>query len=105
LCRLGTRCGQSGDVLVAKFRTKPYRSALGTASTPAAVQGYMLTRAADPFGRCISFLGRCVPPEASGSSVFVDIPMLADTANHHMVCTGLVYSTYYPRCSRSCEKN
>jgi hypothetical protein len=55
----------------------------------------MLTRAADLYGRCISFLGRCVPPEASGSSVFGDIPMLADTANHHMVCTGLVYPTYY----------
>ncbi len=66
-----------------------------TSSTPDVVPGYILTRSADLYGRCISFVGRGQPPKASGSSVFVDVPMLQTTANHHMISTGLAYPTYY----------
>ena len=64
-------------------------------STPDAVAGYILTRSADLYGRCICFVGRGQAPQDSGSSVFVDVPMLQTTANHHMINTGLAYPTYY----------
>jgi endonuclease YncB( thermonuclease family) len=66
-----------------------------TASTPETVPGFILTRAADLYGRCIAFVGRGQAPEPSGTPVFVDVQMLQTTANHHMLATGLAYPTYY----------
>jgi hypothetical protein len=47
-----------------------------TASTPDTVPGFILTRAADLYGRCIALVGRGGGPQASGSPVFVDVEML-----------------------------
>jgi endonuclease YncB( thermonuclease family) len=66
-----------------------------TASTPETVPGFILTRAADLYGRCIALVGRGDGPQASGAPVFVDVEMLKTTANHHLTSMGLAYPTYY----------
>jgi hypothetical protein len=66
-----------------------------TSSTPDTVPGYILTRSADLYGRCIAFVGRGAPPQADGSSFFVDVDVLRTTANHHLIEKGLAYPTYY----------
>jgi len=47
-----------------------------TSSTPETVAGYIYTRSADLYGRCIALVGRGDPPEADGSSFFVDVDAL-----------------------------
>jgi endonuclease YncB( thermonuclease family) len=64
-------------------------------STPETVAGYILTRSADLYGRCICFVGRGAPPQEDGSSFFVDVDALRTTANHHLIQQGLAYPTYY----------
>jgi endonuclease YncB( thermonuclease family) len=59
------------------------------------VPGFILTRGADLYGRCIAFVGRGEPPADSGSQTFVDIDLVRTTANHHQLTTGLAYPTYY----------
>ena len=66
-----------------------------TSSTPETVPGYILTRAADLYGRCIAFVGRGAPPQADGSAFFVDVKALRTTTNHHLISIGLAYPTYY----------
>lgn len=66
-----------------------------TASTPETVPGFILTRAADLYGRCIALVGRGTGPQPSGSPVFVDAEMLRTTANHYLISNGLAYPTYY----------
>ncbi len=66
-----------------------------TSSTPDVLPGYILTRAADAYGRCISLVGRGAAPHADGSQVFVNVDVLRTTANHHLISTGLAYPTYY----------
>jgi Staphylococcal nuclease homologue len=66
-----------------------------TSSTPETVTGYIYTRAADLYGRCIALVGRGDPPHDDGSSVFVDVDALRTTANHHLIQQGLAYPTYY----------
>ncbi|MFI6151784.1 thermonuclease family protein [Kitasatospora sp. NPDC051170] len=66
-----------------------------TAATPATAPGFILTRDADQFGRCIALVGAGQGPAASGTDVTVDVPLLQTTANHHLVKTGLAYPTFY----------
>ena len=66
-----------------------------TSSTPDTVAGYIFTRAADLYGRCIALVGRGDAPHDDGSSVFVDVDVLRTTANHHLITQGVVYPTYY----------
>ncbi len=66
-----------------------------TASTPEDVPGYILTRQADQYGRCVAFVGRGQAGDASGSSVFVGPAEIRQTANHRLAATGLAYPTYY----------
>ena len=66
-----------------------------TSSTPDTVPGYILSRSADLYGRCIALVGRGDPPHDDGSSVFVDVDALRTTANHHLIQQGLAYPTYY----------
>jgi hypothetical protein len=42
-----------------------------------------------------SLVGRGDPPQADGSSFFVDVDVLRTTANHHLITQGLAYPTYY----------
>jgi hypothetical protein len=39
-----------------------------TSSSPDTVAGFILTRSADLYGRCIAFVGRGAPPQDDGSS-------------------------------------
>jgi hypothetical protein len=66
-----------------------------TSSTPDVAAGYIFTRAADLYGRCIALVGRRDPLQADGSPFFVDVDVLRTTANHHLISQGLAYPTYY----------
>ncbi|MEU3782870.1 thermonuclease family protein [Streptomyces sp900129855] len=66
-----------------------------TAATPDEVPGFILTRGADLYGRCIALVGKGKAPKASGSWINVDVALLRKTANHHLLATGLAYPTYY----------
>jgi endonuclease YncB( thermonuclease family) len=60
-----------------------------------ALPGYVLTRGADLYGRCVALVGRGAPPGAG--QVFVDIDLLRATANHRLIATGLAYPTFYTK--------
>ncbi|MGW0769407.1 nuclease [Streptomyces sp. NPDC002676] len=66
-----------------------------TASTPETTPGYVLTSGGDIHNRAVAFVGRGAPPAASGTAVTVDVPLLRQTANHHLTSLGLVYPTFY----------
>jgi hypothetical protein len=57
--------------------------------------GYILTRGADAYGRCVALIGRGDPPVASGDSVTVGVTLLRRTANHHLIADGLAFPTFY----------
>jgi endonuclease YncB( thermonuclease family) len=59
--------------------------------------GYLLTRTADTYGRCVALVGRGAPPAASGTPVMVRVAHLRKTANHRLIGTGLAYPTYYTK--------
>ncbi|WP_330333649.1 thermonuclease family protein [Streptomyces sp. NBC_00536] len=64
-------------------------------TTPPDAPGFILTRGADKYGRCVALAGRGAGPAASGTQVGVTTAMLKKTANHHMLATGLAFPTYY----------
>ncbi|HZE48416.1 MAG TPA: hypothetical protein VE074_02570 [Jatrophihabitantaceae bacterium] len=66
-----------------------------TASVPTTVRGYVLTRSADKYGRCIAFAGRGDSPAPSGGQAYVDAKLLRQSANYRLLQRGLVYPTYY----------
>ena len=68
-----------------------------TGATPTQVQGYILTRVADKYGRCVAFAFKGGNRKADLSDVFIDIPTLRQSANHRMLATGLAYPTYYEK--------
>ena len=57
--------------------------------------GYILTRGADLYGRCVALAGRADAPATSGEQTFVDVPLLHGTANHGLITSGLAYPTFY----------
>jgi len=58
-----------------------------------ALKGYLFTRTADTYGRCVALIGR---GEAPGMGlVNVTVPMLRKTANHRLITAGLAYPTFY----------
>ena len=71
-----------------------------TSSTPDTVPGYIFTRAADLYGRCIALVGRGAPPQDDGSSVFVDVDVLRTTANQTSSRKGSCTRRTTGRCSR-----
>ena len=66
-----------------------------TAATPEQLPGYLLTRGADAYGRCVALVGRGAAPAASGTQTMVKVADLRRTANHRLVATGLAYPTFY----------
>jgi endonuclease YncB( thermonuclease family) len=68
-----------------------------TAATPEQLRGYLLTRGADLYGRCVALAGRGDPPGRSGTQVNVNLAQLRRTANHRLVANGLAYPTFYLR--------
>lgn len=65
------------------------------ATTPDSVPGWILTRGADTFDRCVAFVGKGTPPVYSGYRIDVDDDLLKRTANHHLLMLGLAYPTFY----------
>jgi endonuclease YncB( thermonuclease family) len=68
-----------------------------TASTPDSAPGYILTRFADKYGRCVAFAFPGARPHTDLSSVFVKPADLAASANSGMLAAGLAYPTYYSK--------
>jgi endonuclease YncB( thermonuclease family) len=66
-----------------------------TAATPDRLPGFLLTRGADLYGRCVALAGRGDAPGRSGAQVNVNLTLLRRTANHRLVATGLAYPTFY----------
>jgi endonuclease YncB( thermonuclease family) len=66
-----------------------------TAATPEALAGYLLTRGADRYGRCVALVGRGDPPGESGTEIRVNLTLLRRTANHRLITIGLAYPTFY----------
>lgn len=66
-----------------------------TAATPDQAPGFILTRGADLYGRCVALVGRGLAPAASGRQVRVEVELLRQTANHWLTGHGLVYPTFY----------
>lgn len=66
-----------------------------TAATPDRLPGFLLTRGADLYGRCVALAGRGDPPGRSGAQINVNLTLLRRTANHRLVATGLAYPTFY----------
>ncbi|MEU8151806.1 hypothetical protein [Nonomuraea sp. NPDC048901] len=66
-----------------------------TSAEPPKVPGYILTRGADVYGRCVAFAGRGAAPGDSGTSITVDVNLLRATANHHLLVQGAAYPTFY----------
>ena len=68
-----------------------------SAATPDQTEGYILTRFADKYGRAVSFAYAGASDHDDLSSVFVDVQLLEQSANHQLVAAGLVYPTYYSK--------
>ncbi|MFC9328719.1 nuclease [Kitasatospora sp. NPDC057015] len=68
-----------------------------TASTPETVPGYVLAGGADTYGRCIAMAGRGPLPSGTkdGDRIDVDVNLVNQSANHHLLSRGLVYPTFY----------
>ncbi len=66
-----------------------------TAVDADAQPGFILTRGADQYGRCVALIGRGDPPVASGGMLHAGVDLLRETANHHLIATGLAFPTYY----------
>jgi hypothetical protein len=66
-----------------------------TGATPDRLPGFLLTRGADLYGRCVALAGRGDPPGRSGAQVNVNLTLLRRTANHRLMATGLAYPTFY----------
>jgi hypothetical protein len=77
------------------FRGVQRDGELVTTATPDALAGFVLTRGADLYGRCVALVGRGDAPAASGAAIHVNVAMLRRTANHRLITTGLAYPTYY----------
>ncbi|MEV0096785.1 nuclease [Streptomyces sp. NPDC050738] len=68
-----------------------------TAAEPAQAPGYILTRGADVYGRCVALVGRGTAPGPDGGQLHVDTALLRRTANHSQLAEGLAYPTYYTK--------
>jgi hypothetical protein len=65
------------------------------AAEPAELPGFLLTRAADLYGRCVALIGRGDAPATSGTQIRVNVALLRRTANFRLISAGLAYPTYY----------
>lgn len=68
-----------------------------TDATPTEVPGWIFTRGADVYGRCVALAGRGTPPteQPSGERVHVTVPMLRRTVNYRQLARGHAYPTFY----------
>ena len=66
-----------------------------TQAEPERRPGWILTRGADMYGRCVALAGRGDAPGQSGADVNVGVDLLRRTVNYHQLAEGLAYPTYY----------
>lgn len=66
-----------------------------TSARPESVPGFILSRFADTYGRAVAFVFPGNHPNRDGSSVFLDVPLLRQSGNYHLLDQGLVYPTFY----------
>jgi endonuclease YncB( thermonuclease family) len=66
-----------------------------TSAEPAEVPGYLFTRGADVYGRCVALAGRGAPPGPGGEPIRVTSARLRKTVNYHQLQRGVAYPTYY----------
>ncbi len=59
------------------------------------LEGYILSREAERFGRPVAFVYGGKAPEADGSQVFLDAARLRQSINFKLLKAGLAYPTYY----------
>ncbi len=69
-----------------------------TAATPKQIPGFILTRFADTYGRCVAFVfkGQAPKPDSNGE-VYIDQSLLHQSANDHLLAIGLAYPTFYSK--------
>lgn len=68
-----------------------------TASEPSQTLGYILTRFADQYGRCVAFAFEGEPPAEDGHDIYLDATQLHRSANYQLLAAGLAYPTYYSK--------
>lgn len=68
-----------------------------TAATPQQIPGFILTRFADTYGRSVAFVFKGKAPKVDGSDVYLDASLLHQSANDHLLATGLAYPTFYSK--------
>jgi len=68
-----------------------------TAGEPAQVPGYILTRFADTYGRCVAFAFKGNHPKKTGDDVRFDVNDLEKSVNYHLLERGHAYPTYYSK--------
>jgi len=68
-----------------------------TAATPEQVEGYILTRFADKYGRPVCFAYPGTHDVADLAPVLIDPDLLERSGNYQLIAKGLVYPTYYSK--------
>ncbi len=64
---------------------------------PQQTAGFILTRFADVYGRCVAFAFKGNIAQTDGDEIYLDKILLRRSANHHMLSQGLAYPTYYSK--------
>jgi endonuclease YncB( thermonuclease family) len=64
-------------------------------SSPESINGHILTRGIDPYGRPVAFVYTGQPPAASGSEAWLDVPRLNRSINAKLMAEGHAYPAYY----------
>jgi hypothetical protein len=77
------------------FNRVTFSGASVSAAEPKTVRGCILAQGLDSFGRVIAFVYSSAPPEADGSTVFIDTARLAASVNSKLLNDGLVYPGFY----------
>jgi hypothetical protein len=68
-----------------------------TAAQPEKVPGYILTRFADTYGRCVAFAFKGNHQRKTGASIFLDDQELKASVNYKLLADGYAYPTYYSK--------
>ena len=56
---------------------------------PQQTAGFILTRFADVYGRCVAFAFKGGFSQADGGDIYIDKNLLRKSANHHMISQGM----------------
>jgi len=68
-----------------------------TAAKPQQIPGYILSRTADKYGRCVAFIFKGKAPADSGTLIRFTVADLHKSLNYHLLDLGLAYPTYYTK--------